>query len=348
MDAVKTFNHELSSIYDGKPPVSKAKMTAVTKAALKALKFYKHVVQSVEKFIQKCRPEYKVPGLYVVDSIVRQSRHQFGQEKDVFGPRFIKNIGVTFTHIFKCVEADRARVIKVLNLWQKNSIFPANIISCLVDMANPDGFAKKKALAACQVASAAFLESRATAGKGASQDKKPSIKKEKEEKAKARKEKSAKENVASADNAVLTGIDPALLNQVQALTSQLLGNKGAERTKGAANQPPASSPSVGPALGSVHVPPPPGAASKSTAMAAPTPQQPPVALQPQPPPARSSPHKKASAVAKETKPLFNKKLLDFDYGDDDEEEEPSMEVEMGEVSEDDPGSYGGLWRDRNE
>ena len=225
MDAVKTFNHELSSIYDGKPPVSKAKMTAVTKAALKALKFYKHVVQSVEKFIQKCRPEYKVPGLYVVDSIVRQSRHQFGQEKDVFGPRFIKNIGVTFTHIFKCVEADRARVIKVLNLWQKNSIFPANIISCLVDMANPDGAAKKKALAACQVASAAFLESRTAAAATRGENKKPSAsKKEKEEKAKARKEKSSKENVA-ADSAVLTGIDPALLNQVQALTPQLLGNK---------------------------------------------------------------------------------------------------------------------------
>lgn len=36
-----------------KPPISKAKMTAITKAAIRAIKFYKHVVQSVEKFIQK-------------------------------------------------------------------------------------------------------------------------------------------------------------------------------------------------------------------------------------------------------------------------------------------------------
>jgi hypothetical protein len=36
-----------------KPPISKAKMTAITKGAIKAVKFYKHVVQSVEKFLQK-------------------------------------------------------------------------------------------------------------------------------------------------------------------------------------------------------------------------------------------------------------------------------------------------------
>ena len=47
-------------------------MTAITKGAIRAIKFYKHIVQSVEKFIQKCKPEYKIPGLYVIDSIVRQ------------------------------------------------------------------------------------------------------------------------------------------------------------------------------------------------------------------------------------------------------------------------------------
>jgi hypothetical protein len=56
MDSVKSFNEELSSLYELKPPISKARMTAVTKGAIKAIKYYKHVVQSVEKFIQKCRP----------------------------------------------------------------------------------------------------------------------------------------------------------------------------------------------------------------------------------------------------------------------------------------------------
>ncbi|XP_075059501.1 SR-related and CTD-associated factor 8 isoform X2 [Mixophyes fleayi] len=150
MEAVKTFNSEgrhqgievplyrssqLYSLNDYKPPISKAKMTQITKAAIKAIKFYKHVVQSVEKFIQKCKPEYKVPGLYVVDSIVRQSRHQFGQEKDVFAPRFSNNIINTFQNLYRCPSDDKSKIVRVLNLWQKNNVFKSEIIQPLLDMA---------------------------------------------------------------------------------------------------------------------------------------------------------------------------------------------------------------------
>lgn len=55
----------------------------------------------------QCGPEYKLPGLYVVDSIVRQSRHQFGTEKDVFGPRFSKNFDKTFRNLFLCTPSDQ-------------------------------------------------------------------------------------------------------------------------------------------------------------------------------------------------------------------------------------------------
>lgn len=61
-------------------------------------------------FCAQCKPEYKVPGLYVVDSIVRQSRHQFGAEKDVFGPRFTKNIAGTFENLCLCPTEDRVRI----------------------------------------------------------------------------------------------------------------------------------------------------------------------------------------------------------------------------------------------
>ncbi|KAH0622397.1 hypothetical protein JD844_024671 [Phrynosoma platyrhinos] len=110
-------------------------MTQITKAAIKAIKFYKHVVQSVEKFIQKCKPEYKVPGLYVIDSIVRQSRHQFGQEKDVFAPRFSNNIISTFQNLYRCPGDDKSKIVRVLNLWQKNNVFKSEIIQPLLDMA---------------------------------------------------------------------------------------------------------------------------------------------------------------------------------------------------------------------
>lgn len=58
---------------------------------------------------KQCKPEYKVPGLYVIDSIVRQSRHQFGAEKDVFAPRFSKNIIATFQHLYRCPSDDKVR-----------------------------------------------------------------------------------------------------------------------------------------------------------------------------------------------------------------------------------------------
>ncbi|CAH4033918.1 unnamed protein product [Pieris brassicae] len=135
---VKAFNAELSGLYENKPPISKAKMSAITRGAIKAIKFYKHVVHSVEKFIQKCKPEYKVPGLYVIDSIVRQSRHQFGQDKDVFAPRFAKNMQQTFANLFRCPPEDKRNIIRVLNLWQKNNVFGSDVIQPLLDMADPN------------------------------------------------------------------------------------------------------------------------------------------------------------------------------------------------------------------
>lgn len=129
---------QLFGLYEAKPPISKGKMAALTKAAMRAIKMYKHVVQSVEKFILKCKPEYKVPGLYVIDSIVRQSRHQFGAEKDVFAPRFARNIQATFSNLFRCSPEDKSRIIRVLNLWQKNNVFAPETISPLFDLADPN------------------------------------------------------------------------------------------------------------------------------------------------------------------------------------------------------------------
>lgn len=51
-----------------------------------------------------------------MDSIIRQSRHQFGEDKDVFGPRFLKNISGTFQSLYECPPDD-----KVLNCVLKTS-----------------------------------------------------------------------------------------------------------------------------------------------------------------------------------------------------------------------------------
>jgi RNA-binding protein 16 len=57
--------------------------------------------------VLQCKTEYKIPGLYVIDSIIRQSRHQFGADKDVFAPRFARNIQTTFMHLYKCADEDK-------------------------------------------------------------------------------------------------------------------------------------------------------------------------------------------------------------------------------------------------
>ena len=45
----------MDALFKSKPPISKAKMSSITKAAMKSIKMYKHVVQAVEKFITKVR-----------------------------------------------------------------------------------------------------------------------------------------------------------------------------------------------------------------------------------------------------------------------------------------------------
>ncbi|VDK57299.1 unnamed protein product [Cylicostephanus goldi] len=52
-EVVKAFNAELTSVYESKPPLSKKKIQDISKAALKAKGYYKHVVFSVEKFLAK-------------------------------------------------------------------------------------------------------------------------------------------------------------------------------------------------------------------------------------------------------------------------------------------------------
>lgn len=75
----------------------------------------------------KCKPELKVPGLYVVDSIVRQSRHQFGMDKDVFGPRFLKNFTATFQNLYMCPADDKVWCSAKYTLTTQHRMLNMNI-----------------------------------------------------------------------------------------------------------------------------------------------------------------------------------------------------------------------------
>lgn len=105
-------------------------MASITRAALKALRFYKRVVQIVEKFISKCSPEYKISGLYVLDAIVRHSRYYY-KDKDVFGPRFLRNLVPLFLSILRSNEKNKSVLTNILYLWYNGGVFPEESIQAL-------------------------------------------------------------------------------------------------------------------------------------------------------------------------------------------------------------------------
>eukprot|EP01089_Gocevia_fonbrunei_P007291 TRINITY_DN1836_c0_g4_i2.p1 TRINITY_DN1836_c0_g4~~TRINITY_DN1836_c0_g4_i2.p1 ORF type:complete len:788 (-),score=168.91 TRINITY_DN1836_c0_g4_i2:106-2469(-) len=128
-----SFEKELKGLTNFRPPISASRINAIAKLALKNIKYHKNVVHSVERFIKKCRPEYRLASLYIIDSICRHSRTKFG-DKDVYVRRFSKNLEKSFDYIFQCVKSDQDSVRRVISLWSKNSVFPNEIIATLVDM----------------------------------------------------------------------------------------------------------------------------------------------------------------------------------------------------------------------
>ena len=63
---------------------------------------------NVTIFVAQCKAEYKLSGIYVIDAIVRQSKHQ-NKDKDMYAPRFESNIHVTATFLFKCSNKDQVQ-----------------------------------------------------------------------------------------------------------------------------------------------------------------------------------------------------------------------------------------------
>lgn len=70
---------------------------------------FKHVVYRVERFITKAPSEYKLAGLYVMDAMIRSSQRHT-KEKDVYAPRFAKNLSSVFSQAYTaCPEKDKVR-----------------------------------------------------------------------------------------------------------------------------------------------------------------------------------------------------------------------------------------------
>uniref|UniRef100_A0A915MC40 CID domain-containing protein n=1 Tax=Meloidogyne javanica TaxID=6303 RepID=A0A915MC40_MELJA len=138
-DVIKAFNKLLVSMQECKGGiVSKQKVVDITKAAMNAVRYFKHVVFIVERYLVKCRQEFKIPALYVMDSILRQAKKQY-KHKDVFAPRFAVNLSTTINNVLDCDPTDRLKVVRVVNLWQAHQIFADEVIEPILNKCQASG-----------------------------------------------------------------------------------------------------------------------------------------------------------------------------------------------------------------
>ena len=101
---IEELAHELRQLTRSKPPVSAKTIATLTQLAVKHAKHYKLVVLHVEKFIEKCRGDYKLSGLYVLDSICKTSKDKL--KTDLYTPRFAKNLPTLMDHFASCPQKD--------------------------------------------------------------------------------------------------------------------------------------------------------------------------------------------------------------------------------------------------
>jgi hypothetical protein len=66
------FDKELHALLDVKPPIKATRVEQLTRKAVTNARSYKIIVYCIEKFIQKCPREYRLSGMYLIDSICRQ------------------------------------------------------------------------------------------------------------------------------------------------------------------------------------------------------------------------------------------------------------------------------------
>ncbi|KAF9949770.1 hypothetical protein BGZ72_008496 [Mortierella alpina] len=130
---VTEFQKELHSLFESRT-ASKSKVDKLTKLALQSARYYKNIVYCIEKFITRCVPEYKLTGLYVLDSICRTSKSikQKSSSSSFTGSeyvgRFERNIEALFAEFCKVQEdKEKEKVKRVVDLWERSGTFTPSV-----------------------------------------------------------------------------------------------------------------------------------------------------------------------------------------------------------------------------
>ncbi|CAG8614670.1 7602_t:CDS:10 [Ambispora leptoticha] len=132
------FEKILYSLLERKPPgTSASKIKELTRIAMTSPKEYKNIVQSVQKFIQRSAPDYKLGGLYVLDSISQAASRQKVTVKDSsswsgaeYLERFEKLLDEIFQNIMVCPNSDKEKVHRVIDIWlKKGGIYKSEVLT---------------------------------------------------------------------------------------------------------------------------------------------------------------------------------------------------------------------------
>ncbi|KAI3639843.1 hypothetical protein MIR68_002157 [Amoeboaphelidium protococcarum] len=147
--------------------VSASKIQGVTKHAIKNAHMYKMIVWAVERYLAKCPVNYRIYGIYTVDSICRALKKDFDsvgrkgnsgngsssflKHKESLQARISSKLQEIFSFLVKKSNSgsnesvnssessntlsriDEAKVCKLISMWQKSGIFEGTVIRDLLE-----------------------------------------------------------------------------------------------------------------------------------------------------------------------------------------------------------------------
>ena len=109
---------------------SASRVRAVADACYDARAEYKRAVKAVEKLARKAPAHCRLAGVFAIDAVVRRSRAKC-KDRDVFEPRFGRDIAATLQGLDDASLEDRQRLVKVVCAWTRQGIFADTDLTAL-------------------------------------------------------------------------------------------------------------------------------------------------------------------------------------------------------------------------
>jgi len=132
--------------------ISESMIKKATKFCIKQQKWYKHIVQVIERYAlrEKSRKSEKLQIFYIIDGILRRlAREKNKKLLKKFSSRFNRNIVATVTNLLTgSLPSERQKIKRVVTLWAKSVLlFSTENVKALKELVKdlPDGKSKPAA-----------------------------------------------------------------------------------------------------------------------------------------------------------------------------------------------------------